>query len=248
MMAADLARALDPALWFTHSNIVPDAWQEAAIRSQSKRQLWLVHRQGGKSTCAALKALAKATTSPGALVLLISPAQRQSAELLRRVLELRAAIPGLPEPVAEAAHKLEFPGGSRILSLPSSEGTVRGYSKVSLLVLDEASRIPDPIIAAVKPMLAISQGELVALTTPWGERGWFHEQWVNGGPDWERTRVTAEECGRIDQGFLEEERRTHGDMIYRQEYLVEFVSDDEQVFPTTIIDRAFSPEVGPLWA
>ena len=156
-------------------------------------------------------------------------------------------IPGLPEPSAVAMHRMEFPGGGRILSLPSSESTVRGYSKVSLLVLDEASRIPDEIIAAVKPMLAISKGEIVCLTTPWGQRGFFHEQWANGGPDWERTLVTAEQCGRIDPAFLEEERRAHGDMIYRQEYLCEFVASDEQVFPTFIIDRAFDAEVVPLW-
>ncbi len=166
-MAADLSRALDPAMWFVHAGIQADPWQEAAIRSTSKRQLWLVHRQGGKSTTAGLKALAKATQEPGSLSLLLSPSQRQSAELLRKVVELRAVISGAPEPIAEAAHRLEFPNGGRVLSLPSSEATVRGYSKVSLLVLDEAARIPDDIVAAVRPMLAVSNGEIVCLSTPW---------------------------------------------------------------------------------
>src|SRR5262249_21516808 len=165
-----------------------EEWQRAAIRSQSRRQLWLCHRQAGKSTTAALKALAKATSSPGSLVLLISPSQRQSAELLRKVVELHGRIAGLPKPVFVSLHRLEFEPevAGRILSLPSSEGTVRGYSRVSLAVLDEASRIPDPIVAAVKPMLAVSAGELVALSTPNGEVGWFFEQWTRGGDIWER--------------------------------------------------------------
>src|SRR5262245_33187569 len=206
MMAGDLARSLDPALWFHQAGITPDPWQEAAIRSPARRQLWLVHRQGGKSTTAALKALAKATTCPGSLTLLISPAQRQSAELLRKVVELHQAIPGLPKPVTESQHKLEFDPahGGRVLSLPSSESNIRGFSRVALLILDEASRIPDAVITACKPMQAVAKdAELIALSTPWGERGWFCEQYTNGGPTWERTKVTAEECARIRS----EERR-----------------------------------------
>src|SRR5215813_10179055 len=105
MMAADIARALDPCRWFADAGIVPDEWQRAAISSQSRRQLWLCHRQAGKSTTAALKALAKATTSPGSLVLLISPAQRQSAELLRKVVELHGRIAGLRKPVFVSLHR-----------------------------------------------------------------------------------------------------------------------------------------------
>ena len=124
MMAGDLARSLGASLWFADAGIVPDDWQREAIRSQSRRQLWLCHRQAGKSTTAALKALAKATGSPGALVLLISPSQRQSAELLRKVVELHGRIAGLPKPALESLHRLEFESevAGRILSLPSSEG------------------------------------------------------------------------------------------------------------------------------
>jgi terminase large subunit-like protein len=251
MMAGDLARCLDAALWFRDAGITPDPWQEVAIRSQSRRQLWNVHRQGGKSTTAALKALAKATSSPGSLTLLVSPAQRQSAELLRRVTELHGKIAGLPKPVFESMHRLEFDPavGGRILSLPSSEATVRGYSRVGLAVLDECARIPDGIIGAIKPMQATAKdAELIALSTPNGEAGFFHEQWTRGGDLWERTKVTAEQCGRIDPAFLAEERELLGEMLYRQEYLCEFVANDEQVFGNEIIARALShPDVVPLW-
>src|SRR5262245_18556397 len=107
-MARDIAGGLDPARWFTDAGVEPDEWQRAAIRSQSRRQLWLCHRQAGKSTTAALKALAKATSSPGSLVLLISPSQRQSAELLRKVVELHGRIAGLPKPGVAAPHTREF--------------------------------------------------------------------------------------------------------------------------------------------
>lgn len=246
-MARDIGRAVDPALWFHHAGLQPDEWQVNAIRSQSKRQLWNVHRQGGKSTTAALKALAKATQEPEALCLLISPSQRQSAELLRKVVELRDAIPDLPEPIGEAAHRLEFAHGGRILSLPSSESTVRGYSKVALLIFDEASRIDDELVSACRPMLAVSGGEILQLSTPFGRRGQFWEAWELGGDTWERTLVTVDQCERIDPDFLEEERRILGDVLYRQEYECEFIDNEMAAFPTIIIDRAFTPDVRPLW-
>ena len=250
VLATDLARQLDPSLWFHAAGLVPDSWQEAAIRSAAKRQLWNVHRQGGKSTTAALKALAKATTTPRSLILLISPAMRQSSELLRKVAELHAAIADLPKPVFQSAHRFEFDPavGGRILSLPSSESTVRGYSKVALAVLDECARIPDDIVAAIKPMLATSNGELVCLSTPNGQVGFFYEQWMRGGDVWERTKITAEECGRIAPAFLAEEREMLGQTLYAQEYECQFVANDEQIFANEIIERALShPEVLPLW-
>src|SRR5207244_867309 len=131
----------------------PDPWQVAAMQSQSKRQLWLNHRQAGKSTCAGIKALATAVAEPGTPTLVISPSQRQSAETVRTVLGLHGKVAGLPRIISESAHRLEFENQSRIISLRSSEATVRGFSKVALLILDECSRCPDQIIAACRPML-----------------------------------------------------------------------------------------------
>ena len=36
-----------------------------------------------------------------------------------------------------------LPNGSRIVGLPGTEATVRGFSAVSLLLIDEASRVVD---------------------------------------------------------------------------------------------------------
>jgi hypothetical protein len=83
-------------------------------------------------------------------------------------------------PVAARAtgQGLELGSGSRIVSLPGTEGTIRGYSAVSLLIGDEAARVSDALYYAVRPMLAVSQGRLLALSTPFGKRGWFCEEWT----------------------------------------------------------------------
>ncbi|MEI9992073.1 MAG: terminase family protein [Rhizomicrobium sp.] len=239
---------MDSAYWFQDAGIMhPDNWQVQAIRSQSKRQLWNVHRQGGKSTTAGLKAIEKAVAQPNSPVLVISPSQRQSAETVRTCLSLHSRVWGLPRIVGESAHRLELENGSRIISLPSSETTVRGFANVALLILDEASRIPDEIVAACRPMLAVSDGDIIALSTPQGRRGFFHDWWENGGTTWERTRITANQCSRISPAFLADERKALGEALYRQEYLCEFVENDEQVFPSEIIRVAFSSEVVSLW-
>ena len=56
------------------------------------------------------------------------------------------------------------------MALPGDEETIRGHSGAALLVLDEASRIPDVLYKAVRPILAVSGGTRMALSTPFGAR------------------------------------------------------------------------------
>ena len=66
--------------------------------------------------------------------------------------------------------RAEFANGSRILALPGTEKTVSGYAAADLVVIDEAARVEDDLLAAIRPMLATSNGRLIALTTP-AEKG-----------------------------------------------------------------------------
>jgi len=141
---------------------------------------------------------------------------------------------------------LDLKNGSRIVSLPGTEQTIRGYSGVSLLILDEASRVPDDLYYSVRPMLAVSGGRLVGLSTPFGKRGWFFDTWTNGA-DWQRVKVTAHDCPRISPAFLADERAALGDMWYRQEYECEFVETVNQLFAYSVVKAAISKEVSPLF-
>jgi len=185
MLASDLCYALDPALLMEQIGLSPDPWQQTLLRSSAKRQILLCCRQSGKSTTTAVLALHEALYSPPALVLLLSPSLRQSQELFRKVI---ATYKGIDNPVPstlESALRLELANGSRIISLPGKEETVRGFSGVSLIVVDEASRVANELYFSVRPMLAVSGGRLVCLSTPFGKRGFFFEEWENGG-GWER--------------------------------------------------------------
>jgi hypothetical protein len=236
----------DPAGVMVAGGLDPDPWQADVLRKDAPRTLLLCSRQAGKSSVSAALAVRTALLEPGAPVLLLSPSQRQSAELFRKVLALYGAL-GRPVPaVRETALQLELANGSRVLSLPGTEGTVRGFSEVALLVIDEAARVSDPLYYAVRPMLAVSRGKLVALSTPFGQRGWFHAEWTGTG-DWERVRVTADQVPRITPEFLAEERRALGDRWWAQEYMTSFESTIDAVFDYRDIQAALSDQVEPLF-
>ena len=76
----------------------------------------------------------------------------------------------------------------------------------------------------------MSRGRLLALSTPFGQRGWFYEAWQGGG-DWERVKVTAEQCPRIAADFLAAERRALGESWFRQEFCCSFEALEGLVYP-----------------
>jgi hypothetical protein len=132
------------------------------------------------------------------------------------------------------------------VTLPGTEKTIRGFSGASLLIVDEAARVDDELYFAVRPMLAVSGGALMMLTTPHGKRGVFFEEWT-GGQGWERYEVPAEECPRITPEFLEEEREALPSWVYRQEYECSFEETEDQVFTHEMVERAVTSEVTPLF-
>jgi hypothetical protein len=124
---------------------------------------------------------------------------------------------------------------------------VRGFSAVSLLIVDEASRTRDDLYQSIRPMLAVSGGRIVLLSTPFGKRGFFHAEATSGAPDWDRFTVTARECPRISPEWLEAERNRIGDWWARQEYFCEFVDVTDQVFSTDLVLAAMRDDVAPLF-
>lgn len=248
MLATDLARALDPVLLARAAALEPDAWQADVLRSRARQIVLLASRQAGKSSVSALLAIDEALHRAPALVLLLAPALRQSQELFRKVRGMLAALG--PEAAVferDTALSLEFRNGSRIVCLPGNEQKIRGFSSVGLLIVDEAARVPDLLYQAVRPMLAVSGGRIVLLSTPFGRRGFFHHEWHEGGADWHRVKVTAPEVPRIDAAWLAAERDRIGDWWFRQEYLTEFVETDDQVFGYDLVMSAISGDVAPLF-
>ena len=114
-------------------------------------------------------------------VLLLSPSLRQSGELFHKVLLNYETGGKLVKARSQTRLSLELVNGSRILCLPGKDQNIRGFSP-ELLIIDEAARVADDLYKSVRPMLAVSRGRLIAMSTPFGQRGWFFEEWQGAGP------------------------------------------------------------------
>jgi hypothetical protein len=248
----------DPTTPLVALGLEPYPWQADFLASPSRQTLLNVSRQGGKSRVSAARALRRALLWPGSLVLILSPTERQSGELFLKLVEMYRAL-GEPVParrLLEGDFILELANGSRVVSLPGKEGTIRCYSSVALLVIDEAARVSDALYYAVRPMLAVSGGSLVALSTPFGRQGWWYDEWKKdpaswgdgewarewGG--WRRYRVPERCCPSIDPAFLADERASLGDRWYAQEYECFFADMIGAVFSGAEIDALFARPLG----
>jgi hypothetical protein len=228
------------------AGLTPDPWQKALLTSDWDRALLNCARQSGKTTAAAALALETALSGSDSLVLILAPARRQSKEFLRQVRTLyRDAGPdiGLDK---QSELRLRLENESRIIALPGKEGTVRGFT-ADLVVADEAARVPDSAYVATRPMLAVSGGRFVGLSTPAGQRGWFFTAWSDKSQNWERVKVTGHDCPRMSDEFLEQERREMGDWQFRNEYLCEFQDTQNQLFRTEDIEAALTDQQSALF-
>lgn len=222
--------ALDPAQILRHRGLEPDPWQQELLRSNASRILLNCSRQSGKSTTVAALALHTAVFQPASLTLVLSPSLRQSSELFRKIIDCYNAL-GRPLRAAASATRLELANQARVVCLPGKEETIRSFSGVRLLIIDEAARVSDDLYRSVRPMLAVSQGRLVCLSTPFGKRGFFWREWSAESGDWHRVRITWRDCPRITPAFLAEERRSLGDHWVRQEYECSFEALSGLVYP-----------------
>jgi Helicase len=251
LIAADLSRHLDPVLLAADAGLVLDPWQADLVRKQPRRAILNCSRQSGKSTTVSVAALHVACFEPDSLVVIASPSQRQSAELLRSIRGLHSKLENVPEMDTESVLKIELANRSRILALPGSqEGkTIRGLSNARLVLIDEASRIDDTLMGALRPMLAVNaRGSLIMLSTPAGKRGIYHDIWHSGDPAWTRICIPASMCPRISKEFLAQEFKELGATRYSEEYELAFVESGVAAFPTTLIEKMFTDDVKPLWS
>ena len=225
----------------------PDDRQREVLESEAKRGILNCTRQWGKSTVTVVKALHHALEKPGRMVIVASSCGRQSAEWMNKAAGLVWILGIKPKRDGANPISLMLPNGSRIVGLPGKHaaGGVRGFSAVSLMILDEAAWMEDRLYHALTPMLAVSDGDLWMLSTPNGNRGFFYETWAFG-EDWHRVSVKAVECPRISTAFLAKLKKDMPEEQFEQEYGCKFLEDGRSVFRRELIERIFTDDFKPL--
>lgn len=228
------------------AGFAPEPWQERVLRSEAPRILLNCSRQSGKSTTVSLIAAHTALYVPGSLTLIVSYALRQSVELFRKTATAASAaiVGNMPaEEVTRTQTSFEFDNASRVVALPGSEASIRSFSNVHTLLFDEASHVPNETYEAARPVVAATAhgGRIIALSTPWGKRGWWWEAWRDTSPDaeaWERYRVPANECAHILPAFLAAEKKRRGGFWFDQEYGCEFLDAQSSALRSEDVDAA----------
>jgi hypothetical protein len=244
----DICHALDPVAFARERlSFQPDPKQALVLASRSKQVILNCTRQWGKSTLTAAQAVFTAWHEPESLILVMSPTERQSGELVRKAAAFLSRLGVRRRGDGGNKISLLLPNQSRIVGLPGSEATDRGFSGVRLLLVDEASRVNEDLYLAMLPVLAVSGGDIWLISTPFGRRGFFYRAWMEGGPGWQRVKVPATECPRIRPDNLARDRIAMGDRWFRQEYLCEFAANEETLFPDELVRKAIKYDIQPLF-
>ncbi len=235
-----------PNDFWARIGFTPDTKQRALLEATPHRVILNCTRQWGKSTVTAAMAVRRASEAPESLSLVLSPSSRQSGEFMRKAKSFVHRLGEKARGDGTNENSLLLKNGSRIVGLPGREETIRGFSSVGLMLIDEAARVPDELYKSVRPMLAVTNGDLWLMSTPWGKRGFFYEAWANGGEEWTRVLAPATECERISPEFLNGERLSMGERWFRQEYLCEFSDTEDSVFLTDDIQAAIDYDIPAL--
>lgn len=217
-----VALELDPVgAIFAASGQSADEWQRE-ITDSDQDTVVVTARQSGKSSCAAAMVAGLMVSRPGTRVLMLAPAQRQSILLMDKVRGYLAGVPH-PEPDTWARTELVLSNGSACWAMPASASTIRGFDRISVLLVDEAAWVPESVLSACLPMLAHANegrgGRVVALSTPGPADGWYYRAVQQPEQQGYRlVRVPAQRVPRLTSEFLAKAKARMPGPVYRTEY------------------------------
>lgn len=255
----DLLFSLSPGAVLEGLGFPPFAWQKEALDPKHKRILVLAARQSGKSSISAGRGHHTGRFYENTLTLIVSPSEQQSKETMKKVDEL-IMLDKEADLMGNASFEKKYSTGSRVLALPGTERSVRGYSKPKLVIMDEASRIEDGTYKAVRPMFTGNpDGVLLAVTTPYGKMGWFYEEWT-GSTRWHKIMVKpafilndsrTEVIPDIPEAEFKAKMAHHGvSAYYSPRHTQEFLQEEletmdwwwwNQEYGCEFLDEGFSP-------
>ena len=249
----EIAYRVDPVTWVGEVlKLTPTPWQEAFLRAHFGASILVLSaRQAGKTTTAAWAIAHFMIFNPGSLSVIACPAQRQSAEAVRRVRE--ALLAAGAKLKSDNVYGLELDNGARVLALPGTDDSIRGLTVDGWIVADEAARLPEQLFAALRPMRARRpQARFAMLSTAWSRTDPFWTAWTDDHPSWLRLKATADVVPFAAE-FLEQERRALGEHAFNREYLGIPGGDHASPFTWELYERATHGHVplvppGPAFA
>ncbi len=223
-----------------------DKWQQQVLNTKGNICL-RSGRQVGKSTVISIKVAEYALNHPNKTVMVIASVERQAQLLFEKILSYvydkdkkqirKAKDRKTGQYMRPTKSRLNLMNGSTIHCLPTGESGygIRGFT-IDLLVADEAAFIPEDVWTAVTPMLTITRGNIILLSTPHGREGFYYRCFQD--EKYTAFHISSEDCPRKDQSFLDSEKEWMTKVQYAQEYLGEFIDELQQFFSEEVIRKA----------
>jgi len=211
----------------------PFKYQVEFLNSETKRISFRSGRQVGKTTICAMKAIHHALNRDKAVVVILSPTQRQSSLMFRKVRAYTQHYMIKLEVTNESQTMLGFQNGSEIHSLPGNNpDTIRGFSP-TMLIIDEAAFVKDEVYVAAEPSLAATNGQLILVSTPFGKRGRFYQAFQEDV--FEKYHIKSVNSPLITEEFLEGMKGSKTELEYMQEFEGEFLEEQDTYFGRDLV-------------
>ena len=217
----------------------PDDFQKEVLTETSKRIMILAPRQTGKSTAVAVRVLHEAMQHDDAMILLASASSRQSGQIMEKARKMAQSLDLKILPPPPKCDGFTLANGSQIVSLPDSEETIRGFSAPRMIVVDEAAFASESVFQALEPMLLVSNGTLIILSTPNGQTGYFYDQWHADPTPWTKLQGSLERCPRVSPEAIETIRKSVTKEIFEQEFECKFVASNGQVISLETLRKCY---------
>lgn len=218
----------------------PHAAQREVLLSPARYKISVWGRRAGKT----LGALVGVTTGHGPMVdgapmfkgLLqgakigwFAPTYPIASEAWR---DAKLILGGVWADKSETERIISMPGGGMLQMISIDNPDAARGKGFDGAVLDEAAMYhEDTWPAAIRPTLSDRQGWAMFLTTPKG-LNWLEMLYKAAGtlPSWARWQFPTSVNPTIPKSEIEDARRSLPDLIFRQEYMAEFVSGAGTVF------------------
>lgn len=201
-------------------------YQKKFMTDNNKRIIFVAGRQVGKSTIVALKALWQAWVCPDQTILVVAPTYRQSEILFNKIKNFILKEDLIyDDTVRVTMRNIDFKNGSSIHCLPAVQENIRGYT-ADMIIIDEAAFVDDEVFAAIEPALAVKDGTLILLGSPYTPSGYFYKAWTS--PGWSKYHVPTVKNPIIKKEWIDNYKATHTEIEFRREILGEFVEDTEE--------------------
>jgi len=212
----------------------PHPGQAAVMALDARFRLVAAGRRWGKTDLAAHLALEYALEHSGATVYWVAPTYQQANDFGYDRVKRLVAPDVLADVTRTAPRKIHLTNDAT-LSFRSGEreDSLRGPG-IDFLVIDEAGSVPERAwTEELRPALADTLGELLAIGTPRG-RNWFFRWYKRGqspeDPDVASVRAPTEQNPHVPDGEIADASEQMPERKFRQEFRAEFVDDAGGVF------------------